>query len=125
MFMYRANDAGIKCDDSDEGNDDCEEKTDPEKADKENKSPNRQDLLKPTHFLKICNLLQLAGANQTTGSHTSNWHATQQSINCELWQHRAQLIRGMRKTFDPRNTNDVQPGAENVSSEEQGGQQES
>ena len=80
MFMYRANDVGMKCDE--EEHEDCEEKTqDPEKADKENKSPNVQELLKPTHFLKICNLLQLAGANQTTGSHTSEWHATQQSIN--------------------------------------------
>ena len=72
MWMYRAN--NIKVDFTVE----CEEKSEGDNlALKVN-----EDMLKPTHFLKICLLLQLAGSNLTTGSHKSDWSSTQQTINC-------------------------------------------
>ena len=71
MWMYRAN--NIKVDFTDE----CEEKVEGDMMEQ----PINKDPLKPTHFLKICLLLQLAGSNLTTGSHKSDWSSTQQTIN--------------------------------------------
>ena len=71
MWMYRAN--NIKVDFTIESEEKCQGDNLALKV--------NEDMLKPTHFLKICLLLQLAGSNLTTGRHKSDWSSTQQTIN--------------------------------------------
>ena len=49
-------------------------------SDEKTQSEDKHEPLTAAQILKICNLLNLAGANQTTGTHDSEWFATQQAI---------------------------------------------